>query len=264
MGTDWIASLITLSLMEIVLGIDNIVFIAILAGKLPKEQQGLARKLGLLVALVTRLLLLFFLSFILRLTDPLFQLTDLGIPSTWLEAVVKDHYEQVNQVSWRDLILLGGGLFLIAKATYEIHDKLEGSADKPLIRGVRRGFGLVLVQIAILDIIFSLDSVITAIGMAQQLEVMVAAMIIAVVVMLIFAGPIANFVHRHPTIKVLALSFLILIGVLLVAEGTGYHLEKGYIYFAMAFSLIVELINLRVRKAGPPVELREPAPPKEG
>lgn len=263
MEQDWIVALITLSLMEIVLGIDNIVFIAILAGKLPKEQQGLARKLGLIVALATRLLLLFFLSFILGLKSTLFQLTDLGIPPDWLKAVVGDHYEQVNQVSWRDLILLGGGLFLIAKATYEIHDKLEGSEDKPLARARARGFGLVLVQIAILDIIFSLDSVITAVGMARQLEVMVAAMIIAVLVMLIFSGPIANFVSRHPTIKVLALSFLILIGVLLVAEGTGYHLEKGYIYFAMVFSLIVELINLRVRKPGPPVELREASPPKE-
>jgi predicted tellurium resistance membrane protein TerC len=259
----WLAPLLTLSAMEIVLGIDNIVFIAILAAKLPREQQGTARKLGLLVALVTRLLLLFSLSYILKLDYPIFHLTDLGIPLDWLRELEGEGFRVVNAISWRDLILIGGGLFLIAKATYEIHDKLEGAEEKPVMRVASR-FGLIMVQIAILDIVFSLDSVITAVGMARELWIMVTAMIIAVGVMLLFSGPIASFVHRHPTVKVLALSFLILIGVLLVADGTGHHIDKGYVYFAMVFSLIVELINLRMRKAAPPVELHEPQPPRNG
>lgn len=259
---DWVIPLVTLSAMEIVLGIDNIIFIAILAGKLPPRQQGPARQIGLLVALGTRLLLLLSLNFIMRLTTPVFTLTELGIPVSWLQAMEGENYEMVRVVTWRDLILVGGGLFLIAKATFEIHDKLEGP-EKPPAVGATRGFVMVLAQIAILDIVFSLDSVITAIGMAQDLWVMVAAMIIAVGVMLIFAAPLSNFVHRHPTIKVLALSFLILIGVLLVVEGTGHHLEKGYVYFAMGFSVVVELINLRVRKTAEPVELHEPAPPRQ-
>jgi predicted tellurium resistance membrane protein TerC len=263
MNGDWIVPLLTLSAMEIVLGIDNVVFIAILAAKLPREQQGTARKIGLLVALVTRILLLFLLNFIMGLTDPLFRLTDLGVPEAWLRALEGENYQVVNVYSWRDLILIGGGLFLIAKATYEIHDKLEGPEEKPAIRMASR-FGVILVQIAILDIIFSLDSVITAVGMARELWIMVTAMIVAVSVMLLFSGPIADFVHRHPTVKVLALSFLILIGVLLVADGTGHHIDKGYVYFAMAFSLVVELINLRVRRTTAPVELHEPQPPPNG
>ncbi|GAO01594.1 TerC family protein [Anaeromyxobacter sp. PSR-1] len=225
----WI-SLVTLSAMEIVLGIDNVVFLTILAGRLPQEQQGKARKLGLAFALLTRLGLLFAISWVMGLTRPLFEV--LG-----------------REISGRDLILLGGGLFLIAKATHEIHDKLEVEHAEARKAGGGAAFWAVIVQIALLDIVFSLDSVITAVGMAKHLPVMVAAMVLAVGVMLIFADAIGGFVERHPTIKMLALSFLILIGVMLVAEGLGRHIEKGYVYFAMAFSLGVELLNMRVRKA---------------
>ncbi|ACL63426.1 Integral membrane protein TerC [Anaeromyxobacter dehalogenans 2CP-1] len=224
----WI-SLVTLSAMEIVLGIDNVVFLTILAGRLPQEQQGRARKLGLSFALLTRLGLLFAISWVMGLTRPLFSV--LG-----------------REVSGRDLILLGGGLFLIAKATHEIHDKLEVEHAEERKAGGGAAFWAVIVQIALLDIVFSLDSVITAVGMAKHLPVMVAAMVLAVGVMLVFADAIGGFVERHPTIKMLALSFLILIGVMLVAEGLGKHIEKGYVYFAMAFSLGVELLNMRVRK----------------
>jgi predicted tellurium resistance membrane protein TerC len=251
MGTGWIAPLITLTAMEVVLGIDNIIFITILAGKLPPERQALARRLGLLAALGTRILLLFSLTFLLGLTAPLFYLTDLGIPEEWLRNLVGERYPEVNKVSWHDLILLGGGLFLIGKATYEIHERLEGPGGKTEVRPAG-GLGLVLVQIAVLDIVFSLDSVITAVGMANERWIMITAMVIAVGVMMLFSGPIGTFVHRHPTLKILALSFLILIGVLLVVEGTGLHVDKGYIYFAMAFSVAVELINLRVRKHAAP------------
>lgn len=254
MHFDWVISLLTLSVMEIVLGIDNVIFIAIIVGRLPREQQKSARQLGLALALVTRLLLLFTLSWILGLTAPLFTVTDLGIPADWIS-------EAANEVSVRDLILIAGGLFLIAKSTYEIHDKLEGSEEKPSIKMANR-FGLILVQIAVLDIIFSLDSVITAVGMARQIWVMVAAMIIAVVVMLVFAGAIGDFVLRHPTVKILALSFLIMIGVMLIADGAGQHIDRGYIYFAMGFSLVVELLNLRVREPGRPVALNEPPVPQ--
>jgi predicted tellurium resistance membrane protein TerC len=229
----WI-SLATLSAMEIVLGIDNIVFLTILAGRLPREQQGKARKLGLAFALLTRLALLFAISWVMGLTRPLFSVAGHGL-------------------SGRDLILLVGGLFLIGKATHEIHDKLEveHAEEKPAGAGAggRSAFWSVIVQIGLLDIVFSLDSVITAVGMAQHLSVMVAAMVLAVAVMMIFAGAIGEFVDRHPTIKMLALSFLILIGVMLVAESFGKHIEKGYVYFAMAFSLGVELLNMRVRRA---------------
>ncbi|BDG03572.1 TerC family protein [Anaeromyxobacter oryzae] len=232
----WIA-LATLSAMEIVLGIDNVVFLTILAGRLPAGQQPRARRVGLAFALLTRLGLLFAISWVMGLTRELFAVLGRG-------------------VSGRDLILLGGGLFLIAKATFEIHDKLEvehaPEAAPPAGKGA---FWAVIAQIAVLDIVFSLDSVITAVGMAQHLPVMVAAMILAVGVMLVFANAIGEFVERHPTIKMLALSFLILIGVMLVAEGFGKHVEKGYIYFAMAFSLVVELLNMRMRKARRPVAL---------
>jgi predicted tellurium resistance membrane protein TerC len=240
---NWIIPLLTLTAMEIVLGIDNVIFIAIVAGRLPAEQQGRARQLGLGLALGTRLLLLLALSYLLGLEGiTVFRLTDLGIPAGWIGR------EEVNSISLRDIILIAGGLFLIAKSTYEIHDKLEGPGDTPAPTATAGRFGWTLVQIAILDIVFSLDSVITAIGMAQQLWIMVVAMTIAVGVMLVFAGPISNFVHRHPTLKMLALSFLILIGVMLVAEGIEKHIERGYIYFAMAFSLVVELLNLRLRR----------------
>ena len=233
----WI-SLLSLSAMEIVLGIDNIIFISILAGKLPAAEQPRARSLGLMLALIMRLALLLAISWMMRLTAPLF--TALG-----------------QEISGRDLILLIGGLFLVAKATYEIHDKLEVEHEEK--GGVaRRGasFGVILIQILLLDIVFSLDSVITAVGMAPSIVIMMLAMVIAVGVMLIFAGPIGSFVEKHPTMKILALSFLLLIGVVLVADGMGQHISKGYIYFAMAFALLVEVINLRVRRAhSAPVKL---------
>ena len=233
---EWLVALITLTVLEIVLGIDNIIFISILAGKLPLRQQARARSLGLLVAMVTRVLLLFSLAWMIRLTAPLFTL--LG-----------------HHFSGRDLILIAGGLFLLAKATFEIHDKLEGAEEHHEGRG-RATFGAVIVQIGLLDIVFSLDSVITAVGMARDLWVMVTAVVAAVGVMLVAAGPIGGFVSRHPTVKMLALSFLLLIGFSLVADGLGQHISKGYIYFAMGFSVFVELLNLRMRRGGTPVELR--------
>jgi predicted tellurium resistance membrane protein TerC len=227
--------------MEVVLGIDNIIFIALVAGRLPAGQQATARRLGLGLALISRLLLLGALSWLLSLTRPLFALSDIGLPADWLPP-------GGNEISWRDLILIGGGLFLIGKSVYEIHDKLEGASHgKPDGQGTGR-LGWALAQIVVLDIIFSLDSVITAVGMAQQFWVMAVAVVLAVGVMLVFSGAASAFVHRHPTIQMLALSFLILIGVMLVAEGIEKHIERGYIYFAMAFSLAVELLNQRLRK----------------
>ncbi|MEI7704088.1 MAG: TerC family protein [Deltaproteobacteria bacterium] len=233
----WI-SLATLSAMEIVLGIDNIVFLTILAGKLPREKQALARRLGLAAALGTRLLLLLAISWLMGLTADLFRIFGQGI-------------------SGRDLILAAGGIFLVGKATFEIHDKLESAheASGPS-GGGRATFGWTILQIALLDIVFSLDSVITAVGMAQHLQVMVAAMVLAVGVMLAFAGPIGRFVEEHPTVKMLALAFLILIGVMLTVEAFEHHIPRGYVYFAMAFSLGVEMLNLRLRrKAEAPVHL---------
>jgi len=242
---DWITdqqiwiSLVTLTGLEIVLGIDNIIFISILAGKLPAEQQQKARQLGLLLALVTRILLLASLAWMAKLTAPLFTVFGQGI-------------------SGRDLILIVGGLFLLGKSTHEIHEKLEGvdGGNNP-VKGTAK-FGSVLVQIMLLDIVFSLDSVITAVGMAQHLPVMIAAVVLAMGVMLLAARAISDFVNRHPTLKVLALSFLILIGVTLVAEGTGAHISKGYVYFAMAFSFAVELLNVKIRAKSKPVELHQP------
>jgi predicted tellurium resistance membrane protein TerC len=234
----WIA-LVTLTVLEIVLGIDNIIFITILAGRLPEAEQQRARTLGLAAAMLSRIALLFSLSWVLRLTRPLF---------TVLE----------QEVSGRDLILLLGGLFLLAKSTHEIHVNLEGVHDEGTKRGRLSSFAGVIAQIMLLDIVFSLDSVITAVGMADHLSVMVAAVIIAVVFMMVFAGGVSTFVHRHPTIKILALSFLLLIGVSLIAEGFDFHIPKGYIYFAMAFSVFVEMLNLRAREGRKrrPVELR--------
>jgi predicted tellurium resistance membrane protein TerC len=241
---DWIAdpqiwiALATLTFLEIVLGVDNIIFISILSGKLPMAQQPRARRLGLLGALVTRVLLLFSLAHVIRLTAPWF--TVLG-----------------QEISGRDLILILGGLFLLAKSTHEIHDRLEGE-DEQTTRRAAASFTAVIVQIMLLDIIFSLDSVITAVGMVDQLWVMVTAVIIAVGIMMMSAETISEFVHRHPTVKMLALSFLLLIGVSLIAEGFDHHIPKGYIYFAMGFSVFVEAINLRVRKTSKPVQLHEP------
>ena len=240
-----LVTLVTLTLMEIVLGIDNIVFISILTSKLPKEQEPRARKVGLTLALVLRLGLLLTISWIMGLTRPLF--------SVGLWGLVKEPWE----FSGQKLILLAGGLFLVAKSTHEIYDKLEGGHGEQAGGGKTASFGATIVQILALDLVFSLDSVITAVGMAtkDQIPVMAAAMIIAVLVMLAFAGAVGGFVNRHPSMKILALSFLLLIGVMLVAEGLGQHISKGYIYFAMAFSLLVEVLNMRFRKKQVPVHL---------
>jgi predicted tellurium resistance membrane protein TerC len=244
---DWISdpqiwiSLLTLTALEVVLGIDNVIFISILAGKLPQEQQKKARNLGLMLALVTRVLLLMSLTWIMGLTAPLFTLP-----------VLKE------EISGRDLVLLLGGLFLIWKSVKEVHEKLEAE-DGHLTKGKARvSFTAVIIQILLLDIVFSLDSVITAVGMADNIWVMVAAVVIALGVMLAFAGAISDFVNKHPTLKMLALSFLILIGVTLVGEGLGQHIPKGYIYFSMAFAFGVEMLNLRVRTKQKPVELHQP------
>jgi len=226
---DNLVALITLTALEVVLGIDNIVFISIIAGKLAPADQGKARKTGLVLAMVMRIALLLSLRWVMGLSRPLF--TILG-----------------NEISGRDLILLIGGLFLIGKATFEIHEKVEGSHDASGRGAVVKSLGGAIAQIVALDIIFSLDSVITAVGLAQRIEIMIAAVVIAVILMLMFAGGIARFVDAHPTVKMLALSFLLLIGFMLILDGFGLHISKGYIYFAMAFSLFVELLNLRVRK----------------
>ncbi|MBT5739080.1 MAG: TerC family protein [Planctomycetes bacterium] len=226
----WIA-LGTLTLMEIVLGIDNIIFIAVLAGKLPEKKRDSARKLGLLIAMGTRILLLFSISWLLKLVGPLFTIFD-------------------HSISGKDLILIGGGLFLLWKSTREIHDKIEGNEQKEKGPVAQVSFMSVLLQIAILDVVFSLDSVITAVGMAESLTVMVIAVVLSVIVMLIFSGFVSRFVEKHPTVKVLALSFLMLIGFALVAEGWHLDIPKGYIYFAMGFSAFVEVLNLQIFKRG--------------
>ncbi len=231
----WI-SLLTLTALEIVLGIDNIVFISILAGKLPVEQQAKARQIGLGLALISRILLLFSLSWVIGLTAPLFSI--LG-----------------REISGRDLILLLGGLFLIGKSTHEIHNKLEGEEGGHSAKAVT-SFASVLFQIMLLDVVFSLDSVITAVGLVDQLPVMIAAVVIAIGIMLVAAGPVSAFVEAHPTVKMLALSFLLLIGTSLVAEGFHFHIPKGYIYFAMGFSVLVEALNLRARGKREPIHLR--------
>jgi predicted tellurium resistance membrane protein TerC len=233
----WIA-LGTLTILEIVLGIDNIVFISILAGKLPHQDRARARRVGLSLAMIIRVLLLLSITWIMRLTAPLFSV--LG-----------------QEISGRDLILLVGGLFLLGKSTLEIHEKLEG-AEGHASAGVVKSFAAIIVQILLLDIVFSLDSVITAVGMADDVAVMILAVIIAVGVMLVSSGTISDFVDRHPTVKVLALSFLLLIGVSLIGEGLDQHIPKGYIYFAMAFSVFVEMINLRIRAKRDPVHLHQP------
>jgi predicted tellurium resistance membrane protein TerC len=250
-------ALLTLTALEVVLGIDNIVFIAILSGKLPPEQRNKARRLGLLAAMIMRIALLLSISFIMGLTRPLFEIAWLG-----------DH---IGEISGKDLILFVGGLFLIGKATHEIHGKLEGEDpdDRPAARIA--SMVNVVFQIMLMDIIFSLDSVITAVGMVEQregqpawqpLSIMVTAVVVAVIVMMVFARSISDFVERHPTVKMLALSFLILIGVMLVADSFEKHIPKGYIYFAMAFSLFVELLNLRMRKVSKPVQIHQPHLPE--
>jgi predicted tellurium resistance membrane protein TerC len=240
----WVVALLTLTVLEIVLGIDNIVFISILVGKLPRDQQDRARIIGLGLAMFMRIALLFTISWIIGLTQPWFTIAGM-------------------EFSGRDLILIGGGLFLLGKATFEIHDRLEGDEHAPgTVASGTASFASVIAQILALDLVFSLDSVITAVGMAEDLWVMVTAVVIAVGVMLISSGYIADFVNRHPTVKMLALSFLLLIGMSLVAEGFDFHIPKGYIYFAMGFSVFVEILNLRIRgrgkDQGEPVHLRDP------
>ena len=234
----WVA-LATLTALEIVLGIDNIIFISILSGKLPVAQQAKARNLGLILAMGTRILLLLSLVWIMKLTAPLFSVFG-------------------NEISGRSLILIFGGLFLMGKSTLEIHEKLEGDSEHSAA-GNSISFSKVIVQIMLLDIVFSLDSVITAVGMVQQIEIMITAVVLAVGFMLFAAGGISNFVERHPTVKMLALSFLLLIGMTLVGEGLNFHIPKGYVYFAMAFSVMVEMLNLRVRgHKSTPVKLHKP------
>lgn len=239
----WIA-LVTLTALEIVLGIDNIIFISILVARLPASRQARARVIGLGLAMISRILLLFSLTWIMRLTRPFFAI--LG-----------------NEISGRDLILIVGGLFLLVKSTLEIHDKLEGEEGHAAARAATSYAGI-LIQIMLIDIVFSLDSVITAVGMARELAIMVAAVVLAVCFMMMASGSISQFVETHPTVKILALSFLLLIGMALIADGFGLHIPKGYIYFAMAFSVFVEMINLRIRrKEGAPVKLRSAFVPPE-
>ncbi len=233
----WLA-LVTLTALEIVLGIDNIIFISIQAGKLPVHQQEKARLVGLGLAMFIRVALLFSLTWLMGLTAPLFTV-------------------QGNEITGRDIILISGGLFLLWKSTMEIHEKLEGPEEHAETKGAVVSFGSVIVQILLLDIVFSLDSIITAIGMASQLAVMVAAVVIAVGFMMMFSGKISDFVDRHPTIKILALSFLLMIGVALIGDGLDMHIPKGYIYFAMAFSVAVEMLNLRIGRKGKPVKLHQ-------
>lgn len=237
----WLA-LATLTALEIVLGVDNIIFISILCGRLPEHQREKARTIGLMFAMLMRIGLLFTLSWLMTLTAPLFSFMG-------------------KEVSGRDLILIGGGLFLLWKSVHEIHNALEGEGDDHAgVAAATATFGAVIMQIAIIDIVFSLDSVITAVGMVDELAIMVVAIVIAVGVMLFAAGPIGKFVDNHPTIKMLALSFLILVGVALIGEGWGFHIPKGYIYFAMAFSVAVEMLNLRLRAKRRPVELHKHLP----
>jgi predicted tellurium resistance membrane protein TerC len=236
--SEGLLALVTLTFLEIVLGVDNVIFISILSSRLPPADQPRARQTGLLAAMLMRIVLLLSIAWIIRLTAPLFSIAGRGI-------------------SGRDLILIGGGLFLLAKATLEIHERLEGEQEHGPTR-VAPSFGAVIAQIMALDIVFSLDSVITAVGMADEISIMVTAVILSVAIMMFSADPVSRFIARHPTVKVLALSFLLLIGIALVADGLGLHIPKGYIYFAMGFSVFVEMLNLRVRGSAAPVKLHDP------
>ena len=240
--SEGLLAFVTLTFLEIVLGVDNVIFISILSGKLPAAQQLRARRTGLIAAMLMRIGLLMAISWIVRLTAPLFSVAG-------------------HDISGRDMILIGGGLFLLGKATLEIHDKLEGEEGQASAK-VAPSFSAVIAQIMLLDIVFSLDSVITAVGMADDIAIMVTAVIVSVGIMMIAAEPISAFVSRHPTVKVLALSFLLLIGMSLVGEGLGMHIPKGYIYFAMGFSVFVEMVNLRVRGKAAPVKLHQPYVPE--
>jgi predicted tellurium resistance membrane protein TerC len=242
---DALVALIFLSVMEIVLGIDNIVFISILTGRLPPDEQPRARKLGLSLALIMRIVLLLMVSWLLGLKEPFLHLTGLEPILGWFSEN-PEQQKEIMEVSWKDLILLAGGLFLIWKATVEIHREMAGEEE-----GAREakggGFGAVIAQIVVMDLVFSIDSVLTAVGMTKEIAVMIVAVILAIGVMMVSANSVAHFVHKHPTLKMLALSFLVLIGVMLTAEGSGFHLPKGYIYFAMTFSVLVEMLNMRLR-----------------
>ncbi len=253
---------LALAAMEIVLGVDNLVYIAIVSGRLPPHQQSLARRIGLVVALITRLLLLFVLYFIVHeMVDTVFKLTSLGVPETLIERFSNStegshEFDEANGVSWKDAVLFLGGLFLVQQSVKEIHEQFADH-ESGHVSAVQAGFARVVTQIAIMDIVFSLDSVITAVGMADDLRVMAAAIIAAMIVMIVFADRVSRFVDEHPTLRMLALSFLILIGVMLVAEGIGAHLDKGYIYFAMTFAIIVEVLNMRLRQRHTKVQRRE-------
>ena len=236
--SEGLLALVTLTFLEIVLGVDNVIFISILSGKLPVKEQAKARRTGLIAAMGMRIALLLSIAWIIRLTAPLFTVLN-------------------NEISGRDLILLGGGLFLLGKATLEIHEGLEGGGHHDSAAAKKASFSAVIGQIMLLDVVFSLDSVITAVGMAEDLSVMVAAVVLAVLVMMFSAGPISDFVSHHPTVKILALSFLLLIGLSLIGDGLDMHIPKGYIYFAMGFSVFVEMINLRIRGQSSPVKLRQ-------
>ncbi len=242
-SSEGLLALVTLTFLEVILGVDNVIFISILSGKLPRAAQARARRVGLLAAMLMRILLLFSIAWIIRLTAPF--MTVLG-----------------QELSGRDLILIGGGVFLLGKATLEIHERLEGEEGHGTTR-VAPSFAAVIIQIMLLDIVFSLDSVITAVGMAEDISIMVAAVVVAVAIMMFSAEGISGFVNRHPTVKVLALSFLLLIGMSLMADGFDRHIPKGYIYFAMGFSVFVEVINLRVRGSKEPVQLHQPYVPEK-
>lgn len=247
--SNWVFALIALTAMEIVLGIDNIVFIAIVTGRLPADQQPSARRVGLAAAMIMRILLLLSITWILGLKEPIFRLTDVGIPIDWFSGIQDvELRDSIIAVSVKDIILFVGGLFLIANSVHEIHQQTEGEEDEHEVSG-KATFASALVQIAIMDIIFSLDSVITAVGMAERVNVMIAAVVIAVGVMMVFSGPVSRFVENNPTLRMLALSFLILIGVMLIADGVGTHIDKAYVYFAMGFSIFVEFLNLRARRS---------------
>lgn len=245
-----LVSLLTLVFLEVVLGIDNIIFISIVAGKLPSEDQSKAKNLGLLLAMVFRILLLLGITWIISLTQPVFNIPSLDDPGTSLDISVKD------------LILIAGGVFLIGKSTTEIHHKLEGAREQSEGKGPKRAaLAGILVQIILVDMVFSFDSILTAIGLVKDVAIMIIAVVISMIVMMIYAGPVSRFINKHPTLQMLALSFLILIGVMLVVEGFHQHVNKGYIYFAIAFSLVVEILNMRLRGKRDPVELRGTIPP---
>lgn len=256
----WIG-LLTLTILEIVLGIDNIVFVSILSGKLQGEEREKARKLGMLLAIIPRIILLLGIGWLVKATAPIFTLSFLG-DALKMAGETPQAIKEASEISIKDLVMFGGGLFLIYKSVKEIHHKLEGQAED--VKGkAKNGFAQVIVSIVLINIIFSLDSVITAVGMVKEIPVMIAAVVISGVFMIFFSGAVSKFVDKHPTVKMLALAFLVLIGVNLLADGGGAHIPKGYTYFAMAFAVIVEMLNIKMKKGGMPVQLNEPEMPTE-